>query len=101
MALGGPLVVRGEVLVSPTLARPASLVALLLLAVPLAAEAQATSDRIVRIGYLHIQTIMPEPSPERRAFLEGLQALGYEVGRNLIIEYRSAFMRAELLPPLL
>ena len=99
MALGGPLV-RGEVLVSPTLARPASLVALLLLAVPLAAEAQATSGRIVRIGYLHIQPIMPEPSPERRAFLEGLQALGYEVGRNLIIEYRSAFMRAELLPDL-
>jgi putative ABC transport system substrate-binding protein len=68
--------------------------------VPLAAEAQATSGRIVRIGYLHILPIMPEPSPERRAFLEGLQTLGYEVGRNLIIEYRSAFMRAELLPDL-
>jgi hypothetical protein len=59
-------------------ARLVSLVALVVLAAPLAAEAQTTAERIVRIGYLHIQPIMPEPSPERRAFLEGLRTLGYE-----------------------
>jgi putative ABC transport system substrate-binding protein len=82
------------------MARRATLVALLLLAPPLAGEAQTTSDRLVRIGYLHLQPIMPEPSPERGAFLDGLRNLGYEAGRNLILEYRSAFMRAELLPDL-
>jgi putative ABC transport system substrate-binding protein len=79
------------------------LVALLvgaLVASPPVAAAQGPAGRPVRIGYLHVQPIRPEPSPERAAFLEELQSLGYEVGRTVTIEYRSAVMRPELLPDL-
>jgi putative ABC transport system substrate-binding protein len=62
------------------------------------APAQPATGRIARIGYLHVGLINPEPSPERQAFLEGLRALGYELGRNLVIEYRGAAMRREMLP---
>jgi putative ABC transport system substrate-binding protein len=83
--------------------RAGLLPAMVLLAVLAAgppAAAQPPAGRVARIGYLHMQPIMPEPSPERRAFLDGLRALGYEVGRNAVIEYRSAVMRRELLPDL-
>jgi putative ABC transport system substrate-binding protein len=46
--------------------------------------------RVARIGYLHLHTIEKNPTPERAAFLAGLRELGYEVGRNLVIEYRGA-----------
>jgi putative ABC transport system substrate-binding protein len=46
--------------------------------------------RVARIGYLHIHSIEAKPTPERAAFLAGLRELGYEVGRNLAIEYRAA-----------
>jgi len=46
--------------------------------------------RLARIGYLHLHTIEKNPTPERAAFLAGLRELGYEVGRNLIIDYRGA-----------
>lgn len=51
-----------------------------------------------RIGYLVQSPLTEPPSPERAAFLDGLRALGYEVGRNIIIDYRSAEGDAEALP---
>ena len=61
-----------------------TLVAFLLFAVPLAAEAQQT-ERVYRIGFLRA------PQPPRQwveAFQQGLRARGYIDGRNVVIEYR-------------
>jgi len=65
------------------------------LAVPLAAEAQA--GKVARIGYLLLPPLAEKPSAERQAFLQGLRELGYDEGRNVIIEYRSAAWNRELL----
>jgi putative ABC transport system substrate-binding protein len=57
--------------------------------VPGTLRAQA-KPHVVRIGYLHPFNMVEPPTPERQAFLNGLRQLGYEVGRNLVIEYRAA-----------
>src|SRR5215831_15050944 len=68
-----------------------------LLAAPFAAGAQSTSG-IARIGYLAVD---PSPrQPEREAFLQGLRALGYVDGRNVVIEFRWAEGKPERLPAL-
>jgi putative ABC transport system substrate-binding protein len=54
--------------------------------------------KVPRIGYLVHSPLVDPPSPERAAFLDGLRALGYEDGRNVVIEYRSARSDAEMLP---
>src|SRR3954452_11191843 len=52
---------------------------------PLAARAQASS-KIWRIGYLGPS---PDTAPHLvKAFREGLAALGYVEGRNMVVEYR-------------
>jgi putative ABC transport system substrate-binding protein len=56
--------------------------------------------RVARIGYLIQQSMTEPPSPERAAFLAGLREHGYEVGRNILIEYRSAENDLERLPEL-
>jgi putative ABC transport system substrate-binding protein len=56
--------------------------------------------RVARVGYLYLYTIEQKPSPERAAFLAGLREHGYEVGRNLIIEYRAAEGDVSRLPEL-
>jgi putative ABC transport system substrate-binding protein len=53
-----------------------------------------------RIGYLTPHTIAEPPTPERAAFLAGLRELGYQPGRNLVIEYRSADNDLDRLPEL-
>src|SRR5262249_2764382 len=65
---------------------------------PLATEAQP--GKVQRIGYLVLSPLVDPPSAERQAFLDGLHDLGYVVGRNLIIEYRSAAWNRELMPDL-
>jgi len=70
-----------------------------LLAAPVAAEAQP-AVKVARIGYLLLPPLAERPSPERQAFMEGLRLLGYEEGRNVVIEYRSAAWNRELLPDL-
>jgi putative tryptophan/tyrosine transport system substrate-binding protein len=61
-----------------------------LLAVPLAADAQAPAN-VPRIGYM---VLFPLESPEARvnveAFRQGLRERGYAEGQNIVIEYRSA-----------
>ena len=71
-----------------------------LLAAPLAAEAQQ-AGKVYRIGLISPATPVsemagPEPvSPAIRAFVQGLRALGYVEGQNLILERRSAEGRFE------
>src|SRR6516225_11797347 len=58
---------------------------------PLAARAQQPSDTVRRIGVL---TALAENDPEvmawQKAFQEELQRLGWDQGRSIRIEYRSA-----------
>jgi putative ABC transport system substrate-binding protein len=75
--------------------RLATAVGLLLLAAPLAAEAQP-AGKVYRIGIL----VPGSTSPQIQAFREGLRDLGYVEGQNLAIEYRSAEDRLERLPGL-
>jgi putative tryptophan/tyrosine transport system substrate-binding protein len=68
-----------------------------LLVAPLAAEAQPPTH-VHRIGYLLGTTREQEPALE--AFLEGMRALGYVEGQNLVIEYRGAAGQYERFPAL-
>jgi putative ABC transport system substrate-binding protein len=63
-----------------------------LLALALPASAAPPSGRVVRVGFLAgiSPTFDPASDSIQRAFLDGLRAHGYELGRNLLIEYRSA-----------
>ena len=51
-----------------------------------------------RLGYLVLNRLTDPPSPERAAFLAALRELGYVIGTNLTIEYRSADSDREQLP---
>jgi putative ABC transport system substrate-binding protein len=79
--------------------------ALGLLTVPLAAQGQP-AGKVPRVA-LVISTspvaemLGPNPvHPHVRAFLQGLRDLGYEDGRNIVIEGRSAEGRFDRLPDL-
>jgi putative ABC transport system substrate-binding protein len=75
----------------------AAVLALSLLAAPLAAEAQQAA-KVARIGYLSPNLVT---TPHlREAFRQGLRDLGYVEGRNLLIEYRDAEGKGERLPAL-
>jgi ABC-type uncharacterized transport system substrate-binding protein len=65
----------------------AVVLAVSLVFVPLAAEAQQTG-KVVRIGYL--ATDLAAASNLTEAFRRGLRDLGYVEGRNVVIEYRDA-----------
>lgn len=75
-------------------------VGLLLLTLP--ASAAPPRGRVVRLGFLAgiAPTFDPASDPIQRAFLDGLRAHGYELGRNLLIEYRSAQGNPERYPAL-
>jgi putative ABC transport system substrate-binding protein len=53
-----------------------------------------------RIGYLVHSPLIDPPSSERAAFLDELRKLGYTVGTDLLIEYRSAQNEPDFLPDL-
>ena len=75
--------------------------ALGLLSVPLAADAQQPTPKVPRIGYLGA-TSAPAAgtTPVLDAFRQGLRELGYVEGRNIVIEYRWAEGKYERLPDL-
>jgi putative tryptophan/tyrosine transport system substrate-binding protein len=73
-------------------------VALSLVLAPLAGEGQQTGT-IRKIGWLSSGT-RSNKSDLQTAFLKGLQELGYEVGRDVIIEPRDAEGRTDRLPTL-
>jgi putative ABC transport system substrate-binding protein len=66
---------------------------------PLAPEAQQPTH-VHRIGVLAGTTPGPDGSPNLKAFLEGMRALGYVEGQNLVIEYRWAEGQYERFPDL-
>jgi ABC-type uncharacterized transport system substrate-binding protein len=70
-----------------------------LLAVPLAAGAQPPTH-VHRIGVLSALGTTPGRDPFVEAFLEGMRALGYVEGQNLVIEYRGAEGQHERFPAL-
>ncbi len=71
-----------------TVARLATAVAIVLLAIPLAAEAQP-AGKVPRIGYLGASSASLEPEL-LGAFQQGLRELGWIEGQNIAIEYRWA-----------
>ena len=77
--------VRRGMVMRATVARRTTVVALLMLAVPLAAGAQQ-AGKVYRIGFLADSLA----ASETQAFREGLRDLSYVEGRNITIEYRWA-----------
>jgi putative ABC transport system substrate-binding protein len=69
-----------------------------LLAAPLAAEAQPTG-KVPRVGFLTAFARSDVPQ-WREGFRKGLRDFGYTEGRNIVIEYRYAEGRPERLPRL-
>jgi ABC-type uncharacterized transport system substrate-binding protein len=67
---------------------------------PLAAEAQP-AGKVWRIGVLYASVgFYPDTEPLDRAFVQGLREHGYVVGRDLVIEFRSAYGKFDRLPGL-
>jgi len=64
---------------------------------PLAARAQQPAGRVYRIGYLSIAS-REQTLHLIKAFEEGLRSVGYRVGENVAIEYRSVNGETERLP---
>ena len=83
-----------------TLAAQLAAVGLLLATAP--AAAAPPRGKVVRLGVLTGigWRFDPASDPVHRALLAGLTAHGYELGRNLVIEYRSADGNPERLPVL-
>jgi putative tryptophan/tyrosine transport system substrate-binding protein len=79
---------------------PSILIAVVLLALGVTAEAQQPK-KVPRIGFL-ANGSASEPSTVLRldAFRQGLRELGYAEGKNIVIEYRYAGGRFERLPEL-
>ena len=71
--------------------------ALAALALALSGTVHAQGVRRPLLGYLVLQPIVEPPSPERKAFLDGLLALGWEAGRTVNIAYASAEGQADFL----
>ena len=71
------------------------------LATPLVSFAQQ-QDKIPRIGFLaaRSRSTASNPDPYYDAFVQGMRALGYVDGKNLIIEWRFADGKYERLPGL-
>ena len=81
--------------------KPAALILTLVagfLIAPLAAEAQPQAGKVWRIGVLTI--LYPRDADPPQAFRQGLRALGYVEGQNIIIEWRDAHPRDDRLPGL-
>src|SRR6266446_7906968 len=66
---------------------------------PLAPEAQSLAH-VYRIGWLSGTSLERDRNVYVAAFLEGMRALGYVEGQNLVIEYRRAEGQYERFPAL-
>jgi putative tryptophan/tyrosine transport system substrate-binding protein len=66
---------------------------------PLAALAQQSAGRVYRVGYLSIGS-REQTLHFIKAFEDGLRSLGYRVGENVVIEYRSANGEMDRMPAL-
>jgi ABC-type uncharacterized transport system substrate-binding protein len=79
-------------------AAPSILCAVMLLAIPVIAEAQQPA-KIPRIGYLP-GNYRADPGPNVEAFRHGLKDLGYIEGQNILLEYRYSDGKNERMPSL-
>ena len=77
---------------------PSILIAVVLLAVAVIAEAQQPK-KVPRLGYLS-QFEPARESPRAEAFRRALRELGYTEGQNIAIEYRYAEGKRDRLPEL-
>src|SRR5262245_202843 len=77
---------------------PSILVAAILLAVALIAQAQP--NKIPRIGYLSGAGDPSNPGPNVEAFRRGLQELGYIEGKNILVEYHYIEGKRDRIPGL-
>ena len=73
--------------------------ALGVLVAPLAAEAQPLA-KVPHVGVLSSGSPLPAPSQFQDAFRQGLHALGYVEGQNIVLEYRFAEYQYDRLPAL-
>jgi hypothetical protein len=82
--------------------RAAAFVILACLAGPPAADAQQVPAKPARLGIMYGSKpdFTPESNLVERAFVEGLAAHGYVVGRNVVIEFRSAEGKPDRYPAL-
>jgi putative ABC transport system substrate-binding protein len=80
-------------------ALPSILVAVVLLAVGVIAQAQQPK-KLPRIGYVTEIGDFSSPSPNLEAFRQGLRDLGYIEGQNIVIEFRSAEGKPDRVPSL-
>jgi ABC-type uncharacterized transport system substrate-binding protein len=91
-------IVRNEMRAMKKAAVPSILVALVLLALGVTAEAQQLK-KVPRIGYLSAGQVK-ETGARYEAFRQVLHELGYVEGKNIIIEFRSADGKFDRLPAL-
>jgi putative ABC transport system substrate-binding protein len=74
-------------------------IALIALGIAPFAIAAPKAGKLYRIGFLGLSSAS-DYAPALKAFLQGLHELGYDEGRNIVIEYRWAEGREERLPAL-
>jgi putative tryptophan/tyrosine transport system substrate-binding protein len=89
---------RGRMLMRLTVTPLATAVALLLLAVPLAVEAQRKEEKLPRIGVLGGNR--SAQTARIKAFRDGLGELGYVEGKSIVIEWRFVGDKGDRLPAL-
>ena len=83
----------------PAVARLSTVLALLILTVPLAAGAQP-AGKVYRVGILRDKALDPAETRLWQAFRQGLQERGWNEGVNILIEYRWVEGNAPRLPEL-
>ncbi len=67
---------------------------------PLSARAQLASTKVFRVGFLGLASA--DGLPERtKALRSGLRDLGYQEGKDIVVEYRWADSHYERLPALM
>ena len=76
--------------------------ALVIIAAPSPAAPEPPRGKVLRLGLLYTitPTFDPASDPVTRALVDGLRAHGYELGRNVMLEFRSAQGNPERLPEL-